>query len=128
MIVQIILWFIFVGTAIVLSVVILLQESKGGGLAEAFGGMGAQTFGVKASGINRFTAYVAIVFLLSAVLITCMRKSDTLFEESKEQPVIPPAGDGAPAEPGVLNQPGGRDTDGGGTGGESDSSGEGAGG
>ncbi|MFH2001421.1 MAG: preprotein translocase subunit SecG [Planctomycetota bacterium] len=79
---EIILWLIFVGSAIMLSVVILLQEAKGGGLAEAFGGMGAQTFGVKASGINKFTSYVAVVFLLSAVLITCMKKSESVVEFS----------------------------------------------
>ncbi|MBU0753665.1 MAG: preprotein translocase subunit SecG [Planctomycetes bacterium] len=80
MIIEIILWFIFIGSAILLSIVILLQEAKGGGLAEAFGGLGAQTFGVKASGINKFTAYVAVVFLLTAVLITCMRKSATVVD------------------------------------------------
>lgn len=87
MFLQIILWIICIGSAILLSVVILLQEAKGGGLAEAFGGMGAQTFGVKASGINKFTAYVAIVFILSAVLITCMRKNQTVVDFS-------PPGDG----------------------------------
>ena len=74
MFIQAILWMIFIGSAILLAVIILLQEAKGGGLAEAFGGMGAQTFGVKASGINRFTAYVAVAFLLSAVLIGIVRK------------------------------------------------------
>ena len=48
--IEAILWIIFIGSALLLAVVILLQEAKGGGLAEAFGGMGAQTFGVKASG------------------------------------------------------------------------------
>jgi len=76
--IEVILWIIFVGSAILLSVVILLQEAKGGGLAEAFGGMGAQTFGVKASGINKFTSYVAIVFVLTAVLITVVRKDQSI--------------------------------------------------
>lgn len=79
-IVEIILWLLFIGSAILLSVVILLQEAKGGGLAEAFGGMGAQTFGVKATGINKFTSYVAVVFLATAVLITCVKKSSSVVE------------------------------------------------
>ena len=78
MFLTIILWIIFIGSALLLSGVILLQEPKGGGLAEAFGGMGAQTFGVKSTGINKFTAYVAIVFLLTAVLITVTNKGDTV--------------------------------------------------
>lgn len=94
---EVILWIVFVGSSIMLSVVILLQEAKGGGLAEAFGGMGAQTFGVKASGINRFTAYVGIVFFLTCILITCARKDSTSLEFAQPDP----AGQEAPALPGV---------------------------
>ena len=103
MFIEIILWIVFIGAAILLSVVILLQEAKGGGLAEAFGGMGAQTFGVKASGINKFTAYVAVVFILTAVLITCMRKDTSILDTApggspgpgQEQPADPGAGSGS---------------------------------
>lgn len=101
-VIEVILWIIFIATAVLLSVVILLQEAKGGGLAEAFGGLGAQTFGVKASGINKFTAYVAVVFLLSAVLITCLRKSATVYEAP---PATPATDQQAPAQPGDM-QPG----------------------
>ena len=38
-------------------------------LAEAFGGMGAETFGVKSGGVNRFTLSVAAFWVVSAVLI-----------------------------------------------------------
>ena len=75
-----VLWLIFILSAVVLTVVILLQEPKGGGLAEAFGGMGAQTFGVKATGITKFTAYVAVVFLLSGILLTCNKMSDMEYQ------------------------------------------------
>ena len=44
--IRILLWVMLFGSALLMSVVILLQESKGGGLAEAFGGVGAETFGV----------------------------------------------------------------------------------
>ncbi|MEM1449335.1 MAG: preprotein translocase subunit SecG [Planctomycetota bacterium] len=63
------LYILFVAAAIVLTVVILLQEGKGGGFGDALGTAGQQAFGVKASGVQRFTAYVAIAFLASAVLI-----------------------------------------------------------
>jgi len=63
-------WILFFVSAALLTVVVLLQEPKGGGLAEAFGGMGAETFGVKSGGINRFTFTLAAVFCGSAILIS----------------------------------------------------------
>lgn len=63
------LYIIFVLAAMVLIVVILLQEGKGGGFGDALGLAGQQTFGVKASGIHKFTMVVAVVFLSSAVFI-----------------------------------------------------------
>ena len=71
-----ILWFLVVVVMLLLFAVILLQEGKGGGLAEAFGGIGAETFGVKATGINRFTAILGGTFLLLAVLINLAIRHD----------------------------------------------------
>ena len=68
-----ILWVVLVASMLLLISVILLQEGKGGGLAEAFGGAGAETFGVKAHGINKFTAFVGGVFLLSCILLVKTR-------------------------------------------------------
>lgn len=62
-------WVLFFLSAVLLTVLILLQESKGGGLAEAFGGTGAETFGVKAGGINKVTFLLAAIFCGSAMLI-----------------------------------------------------------
>lgn len=62
-------WVLFFASAVLMTIVVLLQESKGGGLAEAFGGVGAETFGVKAGGINRFTFLLAAIFCGSAILI-----------------------------------------------------------
>ena len=67
----IILWILFFLSACLLVFIILLQEPKGGGLAEAFGGMGAETFGVKSTGVNRVTLTLAAIFLGSAVLTQC---------------------------------------------------------
>ena len=64
-----ILWILLFGSALLMSFVILLQESKGGGLAEAFGGVGAETFGVKSGGINKLTFGLAAVFMGSSVLL-----------------------------------------------------------
>ncbi len=67
--IRLVLWVVFFASAALMSVVILLQESKGGGLAEAFGGVGAETFGVRAGNINRFTFLLAGMFLGSALLL-----------------------------------------------------------
>ncbi len=82
-----ILWIVFVLACIVVSAVILLQEGKGGGLGEAFGGVGQQTFGVKAEGINKFTGYVALLVIVLAIFITKLRSdgSSIAFNE-----VLPP--------------------------------------
>ena len=71
------LYITFVLAAIVLTVVILLQEGKGGGLGDALGTAGQQTFGVKASGIQRFTAIVAVIFLTSALCIHLLNRSSS---------------------------------------------------
>lgn len=90
-----VLMFVFIATALLLILVILLQEPKGGGLSAAFGGAGAETFGVQTGGVNRFTAYVATAFMASAVLFAALRDdtadlapSDRVREEmgAPEQP------------------------------------------
>lgn len=62
-------WVLFFLSSVLLVVLVLLQESKGGGLSEAFGGVGAETFGVKTGGINRVTFTLALVFCGSALLV-----------------------------------------------------------
>ncbi len=64
------LYTIFVLSCFLLIGIVLLQEGKGGGFGEAFGGMVSETFGVRASGVTKVTAALAGVFLLSAVLIS----------------------------------------------------------
>ena len=100
--IKIILWLAFFGSAFLLTVVVLLQESKGGGLAEAFGGTGGETFGVRAGGVNRFTFIIAAVFILSAVFIHPVTRwsrdlagAKSLPDNEQQQP-----GPGAPGGPG----------------------------
>ena len=86
---QTLLYIIFVLSSIVLVVVILLQEGKGGGFGDALGTAGQQTFGVKASGIHKFTAGIAILFFLTAIGIHWM---------TRQQAAGPGIGDGISIE------------------------------
>ena len=90
------LYILFVLSAIVLVTVILIQEGKGGGFGDALGAAGQQTFGVKASGIHRFTAIVAVIFLVCATLIHVLNRKASggdSFEESGAYEVIEDGGD-----------------------------------
>lgn len=83
-------YLLFVASAVVLTVVILLQEGKGGGFGDALGSAGQQAFGVKASGVQRFTMWVAIVFLGSAIAIHLFNKraaTGNLLGEDDEEDV-----------------------------------------
>jgi preprotein translocase subunit SecG len=93
-------YILFVVSAIVLVIVVLLQEGKGGGLTDALGTGGQQTFGVGASGINKFTGYVGAVFLLSALFITVLNRvagEQTAVDDFGQEQIIAPPAD-APAE------------------------------
>jgi preprotein translocase subunit SecG len=94
-----ILWIVFVLACVIVSAVILLQEGKGGGLGEAFGGVGQQTFGVKAEGINKFTGWVALLVVVLAITITKVRSDGS---ELAFAPAAPPPIDTSvtPVEPG----------------------------
>jgi preprotein translocase subunit SecG len=67
-------YILFVLAAIVLIVVVLLQEGRGGGFGEALGVHGRETFGPGSKGINTFTAWTAAVFLGTALLIHYMNR------------------------------------------------------
>ena len=98
------LYILFVLSAIVLVVVILLQEGKGGGLTDALGTSGQATFGVGASGINRFTGATAGVFLMSALALHVLNRmvserSIADFGEVPAQVITPGAGDATGVPP-----------------------------
>jgi len=92
------LYILFVIAAIVLVVVVLLQEGRGGGLTDALGTSGQQTFGVGASGINRFTGVTTAVFLGSALLIHVMNRHSISSGVMKDVQT-PSASSPAPAAP-----------------------------
>ena len=86
------LYIVFVLAAIVLIVVILLQEGRGGGFGQALGEHGQQTFGVGAKGINRFTFYVALTFLVSAIWLHILNRSQgqgSVLDTGIENPADP---------------------------------------
>ena len=97
-----VLYFLFIVSSLILIGIILLQEGKGGGFAEAFSGIGGETFGVRATGLHKFTGAVAAVFVVSALLVSILRtKSETVKPEmprtpigGQETPGTPPAGPG----------------------------------
>ncbi len=97
----ILFYIVFVLAAIVLTVVILLQEGRGGGFGEALGTHGRETFGAGNRGINTFTAVTAGVFLASALLIHVLNRQGataSAFDEAPLSPVLenttPPADGG----------------------------------
>jgi preprotein translocase subunit SecG len=104
------LYILFIVSAIVLVVVILLQEGRGGGLTDALGTSGQATFGVGAAGINRFTFWAIAIFLGSALALHFLNRvtsSGSFVPASGPPPVFPtdggtgPGGGGTPPPPGT---------------------------
>ncbi len=88
-------------SALLLMLVVLLQEPKGGGLSSAFGGAGAETFGVQTGSVNKFTAWVAGVFMGTALLYAAMDPTDEgPSVMDAPPPAVAPANGGAPANQG----------------------------
>lgn len=54
--------------SILLMFVILLQEPKGGGIASALGGSGMEAVGVHVGSVNRFTSWVAGIWIGACLL------------------------------------------------------------
>jgi preprotein translocase subunit SecG len=106
------LYIVFIASAIVLCIVVLLQEGKGGGLTDALGTAGQQTFGVAASGIHKFTGWTGAIFIVSALGIHMLNRQmagDSVLDEDwgtpppaviEAPPVTPPAGGEGGTPPG----------------------------
>ena len=115
---------LFFIVAFLMMVIILLQEGKGGGLAGAFGGAGAETFGVKAGTVNKLTAWISTAFLVLALLhaglstASLQRDLDKNgsalpegVEEAGEADAADAAGDGTAAADGAEADTGGGEED-----------------
>jgi preprotein translocase subunit SecG len=100
------LYVLFVVSCLLLVIVILLQEGKGGGLSEAFGGVGGETFGHRAGGVNKFTSALAAIMIVSLIMIHSLR-SETKSAGLMREKAAPGAGGVVnPGMPGNTGQPG----------------------
>ncbi len=93
-----VLMFLFILTALLLITIVLLQEGKGGGLAGAFGGVGAETFGVQTGGGNKFTAWVAATFMIRAVAYATIKPEEEAPAPSESRGTIEPGEEDGAAE------------------------------
>jgi protein translocase SecG subunit len=109
-VVQVILWILLIVSIFLLIGVILLQEGKGGGLAEAFGGVGAETFGVKAAGINKFTSIVGAVFLALCISLTLFKPTPSNVPALKDPGAFPNFGQNGGVTPPPPTPPSGGTT------------------
>jgi len=101
---------LFLLTAVVLILLILIQKGRGGGLAGAFGGPGGHSaFGTKTADIFvKATAVIAGIFFLLSILTAWIMRPEKV-ARPYEQPKAP-----APAQPGADTQtPAGEGTTGG---------------
>ena len=64
-----VLYIVFVICCILLGLLILLQEGKGGGMGAAFGGVGGEAFGHGAGGINKVTAVLGAIVAITAIVL-----------------------------------------------------------
>ena len=72
-----ILYVLFALNAIFLIGIVLMQEGKGGGLGNAFGGAGGEAFGHGVGSINRFTGFVAGSLMIIALALALTMKWDS---------------------------------------------------
>jgi preprotein translocase subunit SecG len=101
---------LFVIIAALQTLVILMQSSKGGGLAGSFGagGMGA-VFGSRgtATFLSKLTAALAIGFMVLALFLGFLKSGSSgarsLVEQERQERTTSPASVGVPIVPGAQN-------------------------
>ncbi len=126
--VKAVLMFLFILTALLLITIVLLQEGKGGGLAGAFGGAGAETFGVQTGGVNKFTAWVAATFMVLAVAYATIKPDEEATAPSAGVGTIDDGGAGGAGAGNADDGSEDADSESGDAGGGSDKTGSGSGG
>ena len=95
------LWIVFVVDSILLTLIVLLQSGRGGGLSGMLGGGAAEAAVGPKTGLPRITAWMGGIFFLSAILIGYMTRGEslgTLKRTGGKEPEKTPTG--APARPG----------------------------
>ncbi len=103
---QFLLYAIFFASALLLILVILLQEPEGGGLGEAFGGAASETFGPRAGGVNKFTFALFAVWILSALGLHWTSEGASAGSVMGDNPAPPVVGTNQPPSPGNTSLPG----------------------
>jgi protein translocase SecG subunit len=77
-------------SSVLLMFIILLQEPKGGGIASALGGSGMEAIGPSVGGVNRFTSWVAAVWMVACFShATWMKQTAMPVPKEKEKPAEP---------------------------------------
>src|SRR5215510_12390443 len=96
---------LYVVTCLVLVLVILLQQGKGGDIANAFGGGASQAaFGARsgATVLSRATTIGAVIFVVGAIMLGILGQrgpGSVLSGRGGPAPTPPPAGATLPATP-----------------------------
>ena len=91
--------FLHVITCLLLVGVILMQASKGGGLAGTFGGTSNAMFGGRGAGsfLSKVTVGLAVAFMMLAILISLVNvptgSGDSIVRKMAEEEVVSPAAD-----------------------------------
>jgi preprotein translocase subunit SecG len=96
---------IYIVTCLVLVLVILLQQGKGGDIANAFGGGASQAaFGARsgATVLSRATTVGAVIFVVGALVLGIMGQSGPGSVVGGRAPSTAPATTPAPALPGTT--------------------------
>ena len=94
-----ILVFLHVITCLLLVTIILMQASKGGGLAGTFGGASTAMFGGRGAGsfLSKVTVALAATFMVLAILISLVNvptdSGDSIVRKMAEEEVVSPAAD-----------------------------------
>ncbi|MBI3820718.1 MAG: preprotein translocase subunit SecG [Planctomycetes bacterium] len=92
------LYIVFIASCILLIGIILIQEGKGGGLSDAFGGLGGETFGHRAGPVTKITGFLAAVMIVSLIALHKYKMPETsvgLFQDKNAPTVnqgLPPGG------------------------------------
>ena len=79
----------FIGSGLILIILVLLRKGEMGGLSGAFGGMGGDTaFGVKSQKqLDKIITYLAVFFITSAILLNTPKIRKASGNLSKQEPV-----------------------------------------
>ena len=97
---------VLVVSAVVLTVLVVLQDNRGGGLAGVLAGYGGESaFGTETvSKVKKLTAYLGALFFASLLALAIVgQRSDLVIGEGLEQaPTEQPAGPSEPAPPGAT--------------------------